>query len=288
MNYLLLLATFVAAVSAQDFSGKNNMNDIFWDEFKNFPEKWQLVTIRFRKDTGEMRLTYANDIAMKTLKQGRTDYEDGAVFGKTGIHTGADPQFESSLVPKGIRRYQLMIKDKKKYDTTGGWGYALFDKDGKTFPEDPKITQNACYACHSIVQNRGDVFSEVFDFVHDMKFPKTKKSAKQPFGYTWLAVPKLPGHIKQYMDKNVNKIRFFENEEMRSQVFQGTLDEIKPHLEDEAKEHRTPAIFMSKDTKRFVIVIPKKNPDCPELGSFEIVSTNLKNEPIVEKFCTHD
>jgi hypothetical protein len=60
-----------------------------------------------------MRLTYANDVAMKTLKNGKTDYPDGAVFGKTGIHTGSDPQFESSAVPKDIRRYQLMVRDKK-------------------------------------------------------------------------------------------------------------------------------------------------------------------------------
>ena len=97
-----------------------------------------------------MRLTYAKAIAAKVLKSGKTEYPDGAVFAKTGIHTSSDPQFESSVVPRGIRRYQLMVKNKKTYKTTGGWGYALFDASGKTFPEDVKTTTNACYACHTM------------------------------------------------------------------------------------------------------------------------------------------
>jgi hypothetical protein len=57
---------------------------------------------------------------MKTLTEGSINYPDGAVFAKTGIHTGVDPQFESSVILKGIRRYQLMVKNKKKYASTGG------------------------------------------------------------------------------------------------------------------------------------------------------------------------
>lgn len=93
--------------------------------------------------------------AEKVLKSGKTDYPDGAVFAKTEIHTSSDPQFESSVVPRGIRRYQLMVKNKKTYKTTGGRGYANFDASSKTFPEDVNTTTNACYACHTIVEHKG-------------------------------------------------------------------------------------------------------------------------------------
>jgi hypothetical protein len=75
---------------------------------------------------------------------------------------------------------------------------------------------------------------------------------------------------------------------MRSHVFQGTLDELKPLLEEEARKNQSPALFISKDQKRFVIVTPTKNEECPQSGSYEIVSTDKKNNPIIEKFCTHD
>jgi hypothetical protein len=52
MTYFLLLAGLITYAFAHDFSGKEQMNGINWKDFKIFPEKWQLVTIRFRKDTG--------------------------------------------------------------------------------------------------------------------------------------------------------------------------------------------------------------------------------------------
>lgn len=279
---------FMGIVSAEDFSGKSEMNGIQYSTYKDFAKKWELVTIRFRKDTGEMRLTYANKLAIDTLKKGSTNYPDGAVFAKTGIHTSSDPQFVSSVVPKGIRRFQYMVKNKKKFALTGGWGYALFDANGKTFPEDPKATSDACYACHTIVENRGDVFSEMFDFVKDTKLPRHGENIIQKIKFEWKETKSLPETISTHIPASFSKIRSVENEKMRANVFQGSLDEMKPILEEESKSSKTPVIFMSKDNKRFVIVVPKTSEDCMDMGSYEIISTDMNNNPIKEKFCTHD
>ena len=288
LKFIILFFCF-NVFAAEDFSGKDAMNGISYKEFEGFTEKWPLVTIRFRKDTGEMRLTYANELAMKTLLAGRTDYPDGAVFAKTGIHTASDPQFVSSVVPKGIRRYQLMVKNKKLYSTTNGWGYGLYDSKGKTFPEDPKVTQDACFACHTIVENRGDVFSEPFDFVKDTKFPNHNTiNPKAQIKYQWIATKKLPGAVVPFVPAAFPKIRMVTNDILRNNIFQGTLDEMKPILEDESRKSKTPAIFMSSDNKKFVIVVPKKSEECMDMGSFEIISTTLSDKPVVEKYCTHD
>jgi len=286
--FLFIALAIPGASFAEDFSGKPSMNDIKYSSYKDFAAKWELVTIRFRKDTGEMRLTYGNKLAVETLKKGSTQYPDGAVFAKTGIHTSSDPQFISSVVPKGIRRFQYMVKDKKKYASTGGWGYALFDANGKTFPEEPKATRDACYACHTIVENRGDVFSEPFDFVKDTKFPSHSQKTSMQIKFEWKETKSLPQNISSFIPTTIVKVRSVENSKLRMNLFQGTLDEMKPILEEESKSSKTPVLFMSQDNKRFVIVIPKTSEECMEMGSYEIISTDVNNNPITEKFCTHD
>lgn len=288
---LLFLSFFIAlsASAETDFSGRGEMNGISWKDYRSFPEKWELVTIRFRKDTGEMRITYANEIAMKALKEGKTDYPDGAVFAKTGIHTGVDPQFISSVVPKGIRRYQLMVKNKKLYSATHGWGYALFDPEGKTFNEDPKVTQDACYACHTIVENRGDVFSQHFSTTRYVKpiFTGDEKKVNS-IHYVQKSVSSLPGHIRALVPAWAKDVRWVEVEILRKHVFQGTLDEMKPLLEHESMKSKLPAIFASKDEKRFVLVYPGKSDDCMDTTQMTAVSTDQKGQPVTNKFCLYD
>jgi hypothetical protein len=49
-----------------------------------------------------------------------------------------------------------MVKDSKKYPATGGWGYAQFDKDGKSADEAPLKT---CFPCHQAIKDRDFVFT---------------------------------------------------------------------------------------------------------------------------------
>lgn len=292
MQIVILIFLFIyttPAFSKDNFAGFDTMNDISYSEYKEFPQKWELVTIRFRKDTGEMRLTYANEVAMKTLKSGSINYPDGAVFAKMGINTTIDEQFISSVVPKGIRRYQLMVRNKSKYPTTNGWGYALYDPDGKTFPEDPVTTQNSCFACHTIVENRGDVFSQPFSLVSNLKMPNLQLNhMPPPVQFVWKKWQRLPPTIQKLVPKTFQRLRWLSYSKLRENVFQGTLDELKPILESESRSKKTPALFMSKDYKKFVLIIPVKKEECVGLESFKVISTNIDLKHIEENYCTHD
>lgn len=93
---------------------KGTMNGYSFKEYKDFPQKWKLVTVRFRKDIDEMRFVYANELAFKALQSGTGKYPDGAIFGKLGVRSKDDPEFASSMVPSGVHRYQLMVKNSKK------------------------------------------------------------------------------------------------------------------------------------------------------------------------------
>jgi hypothetical protein len=48
-----------------------------------------------------------------------------------------------------------MVKDSKKYPSTGGWGFAQFD-DGKPANE---AVLNTCFGCHQAVKERDLVFT---------------------------------------------------------------------------------------------------------------------------------
>jgi hypothetical protein len=48
-----------------------------------------------------------------------------------------------------------MVKDSKKYASTGGWGFAQFD-DGKPAAE---IVPHKCFTCHEAIKARDYVFT---------------------------------------------------------------------------------------------------------------------------------
>ena len=48
-----------------------------------------------------------------------------------------------------------MVKDSRKYASTGGWGFAQFD-DGKPASE---AVHNTCFSSHAIVKARDFVFN---------------------------------------------------------------------------------------------------------------------------------
>ena len=78
----LLSGAFAQLPPKSPYAGLEKMNGISLKDYRGFDKKWKLVTVRYRKDTGEMRFVYANPLAEKTLMSGKTDYPDGAVFAK--------------------------------------------------------------------------------------------------------------------------------------------------------------------------------------------------------------
>ena len=51
---------------------------------------------------------------------------------------------------------QFMVKDAKKYASTGGWKYAQFD-DGKPLTDAAQL--RSCFECHRAVNARDYVFT---------------------------------------------------------------------------------------------------------------------------------
>jgi hypothetical protein len=273
--HLLLLAALifpVALLAAETppekkpeklFGGKERMNGYALSDYPDFWKKWHFVTVRYRRDTGEMRLTYANDIAWKALLAGGTDYPEGAIFSKIGLMTQDDPAFTSSAVPSGAQRYQLMVKNKKKHAGTDGWGYALFDASGKTFNEDPKVQEEACHACHELVPERDYVFSQPMHLAlgkMDILTPPAAGLPEKRISFSIWKVKDLPEKIRKSIPAHFAEARMLDGI-LREKMFQGTIDEIRPTLMREAAGSKNPVLLLSTDGQRFSMVMPEKDSD---------------------------
>jgi Cytochrome P460 len=97
---------------------------------------------------------YANDKAMAGLRTG--EYADGSVLAEEMLELHGSP---SGGGKEGERRLiGVMVKDAKRYATTGGWGFDTFD--GTTLESQVDTAgRQACFECHIPRKDHGYVFS---------------------------------------------------------------------------------------------------------------------------------
>ncbi|MFA6237002.1 MAG: cytochrome P460 family protein [Bacteriovorax sp.] len=265
MSILLIFPFMIFNLFAMPFPPSDSMNGISYAKYKNFDKKWKLITVRYRKDTEEMRFTYANAIAYRALKSNSSYFPEGAVLGKVGVKTSPDPLFESSVVPGGVRRYQLMVKD-RKYKNEHGWGYALFDENGLTFPEDLQNQVKSCSACHEIAESRGFVFSQLPGNLN-------ARTAPLPQAMNFLKMERklLPTNVQNHIPESFNYIKILKSN-LDKNIFQGTLEEIRPTLSLEVYKSKLPAVVISDHQHMFSAVLPENLPatcqDGPKKGIY--------------------
>jgi hypothetical protein len=283
--FQIIIFTIANSSTAED-SLKFNGYDI--KQFGDFAKDWHFVTVRFRNDSNEMRIVYANDLAWKALNENSNKYPNGSVFAKIGIQTIPDPSFTSSLVPAGSRRVQFMVKNEVLHKNTNGWGYALFDSNGIPYPGDQQSQTQACAACHQIVNDRNNVFSQLMFYKSAKVFADENWKKYLTFEETNTV------NLHSKLKKNVSEksVRYLKGH-LQTNVFNGTLDEIRPLLISEAKKTKKTAVFSSIDGNYFTIVIPKNsNKSCvgENVASMTIIQSNkiIQNKYVEESICVYN
>lgn len=265
----------------EHYAGKSEMNGYQLKDYKNFEKNWKMVTVRFRKDTGELRFTYANKIAWKALQAGGTSYPDGAIFAKIGLATHEDPAFASSAVPSGTRRFQLMVKDSKKHKETEGWGYALFDENGKTFPGEPRQAVLACAACHRIVPDRGYVFSQAMElspFTSQKSY--MQNILEKRIQYKTVKVAELPESVHTHIPAKAETVQQISGP-LSDALFEGTLDEIRPSLYKETLRTKNPSLIVNKSGDSFSITyLAEEKGRCADS---EVAIMSIMQSPLKKK-----
>jgi hypothetical protein len=106
---------------------------------------WQLIAVSHRTDNkDELRAVLGNDIAMKAFRGNRLPFPDGSMMAKLAWKREPMKEFPGAWSPGVAPRIEFMVKDSKKYASTGGWGFGRFI-DGK--PADEAAHQT-CFPCH--------------------------------------------------------------------------------------------------------------------------------------------
>ena len=155
-----LLAAVVALTSAVGFvahaSGHSDDEaaPIFGVTIPPGYRDWKLVSVAHEAgNLNDLRAILGNDTAIKAYRAGTLPFPDGTVIVRLAWSYvpseennkvfGRDQSFVPGPAPDWY--LQVMVKDSKKYATTGGWAFAQFDKDGKPADE---AKHKTCFPCH--------------------------------------------------------------------------------------------------------------------------------------------
>ena len=108
---------------------------------------------------GGLHIIYVNAKGFPTLKNGGPlPYPDGTVFADDvhdfSLKDGSYVEGKKKAVP-------VMVKDAKKYATTGGWGFQVWDAGDPSKPLLPDIghASQACFTCHIPQKSNDYTFS---------------------------------------------------------------------------------------------------------------------------------
>ena len=123
---------------------------------------WRLISVAHEEgNLNDLRAILGNDVAIKAYREGKLPFPDGTIIAR--LAWSYVPLEESSKAFGRLQSFvagppkngvQFMIKDSRKYASTGGWGFAQFD-DGKP----AEVVHNTCFSCHEPVKARDFVFT---------------------------------------------------------------------------------------------------------------------------------
>jgi hypothetical protein len=128
---------------------------------------WKLISVaREEGQLNDIRAVLGNDKAIKTYREGKLSFPDGAIIARIAWSFDAsdennkifgrfDVDSRSFIAGAPKNGVQFMVKDSKKYASTGGWGFAHFN-DGK--PADEAVLKT-CFPCHAAIKERDLVFT---------------------------------------------------------------------------------------------------------------------------------
>jgi len=106
----------------------------------------------------EFRGILGNAAAIKAYTEGALPFPDGTMLAKLAWKRVPSREFSGAFVPGPPTTVQFMVKDSRKYASTGGWGFARFIG---ARPVD-EAQHRTCFACHQAhVKDHDFVFTRL-------------------------------------------------------------------------------------------------------------------------------
>ena len=154
------------SLAAQDRYTLTAPNGISFSEVRGY-ETWQVIAPSRRTDNNELRIILGNTVMVNAYKQGIPEngkpFPEGSIIVKIGWSERQSPVFPAAFEPDVLKRVEFIVKDRKRFPNTSGWGYARFVYDAKTamftpYGKDAAFGQE-CYQCHTIVKAKDFIFT---------------------------------------------------------------------------------------------------------------------------------
>ena len=126
------LAGVVASMAPASGQAGQEAAPIFVTEIPPGYRDWRLISVAHEEgNLNDLRAILGNDVAIKASREGKLPYPDGTIIAR--LAWSYDPLEESSKAfgrPQSFvagppkNGVQFMVKDSRKYASTGGWGFA--------------------------------------------------------------------------------------------------------------------------------------------------------------------
>jgi hypothetical protein len=159
----LFVVVALASVAAHAVPGSADAAAIFMKKIPPGYRDWRFISVsREEAPLDDIRVILGNDLAIKAYREAKLPFPDGTILARLAYGYEASEEnneafgrrqsFVAGHPKNGV---QFMVKDSKKYATTGGWGYAQFNDDKAV--DDSMLTP--CYPCHQALKSRDFVFT---------------------------------------------------------------------------------------------------------------------------------
>jgi len=162
---LAVAAVSIIVVSADRGAGHTDEQaaPIFGVKIPSGYRDWRLISVAHEEgNLNDLRAILGNDVAIKAVRERKLPFPDGTIIARLAWSyvpleesKKAFGRLQSFVAGPRKNGVQFMVKDSRKYASTGGWGFAQFDH-GK--PADEKV-QNTCFPCHQAAKARDFVFN---------------------------------------------------------------------------------------------------------------------------------
>jgi hypothetical protein len=157
-----LAVLVVAAVDPPDKYSLKSPSGIAFSDFRGY-ENWAVVSSAHQDQI--LKVIVANPTMIAAFKAGIPGngqlFPDGSMIVKLQWtqKKSKEAQFDVD-VPDVFSQAFVMEKDSKRFPTTGGWGYAVFNYDAPSdkVSADAKSLSDCGNACHTVVKAKDYIF----------------------------------------------------------------------------------------------------------------------------------
>jgi Cytochrome P460 len=151
--HLVATAIAVCVVAIISAASAQSAGSVFVTKAPAGYRDWKLISVAHEEaNLNSFAAVLGNDVAVKAYRDGALPFPDGTII--ASLHYRFVPSDENnkafgqvqSFVAGDPTNVQFMVKDSKKYESTGGWGFGHFGPDGA--PGGDALLET-CAPCHA-------------------------------------------------------------------------------------------------------------------------------------------